>query len=220
MSDGKYYWLKLKCDFFKRHDIRIIQGMDNGREIVLFYIKLLLESIDHEGALRFSKEKPYTNGMLATLLETPLDIVELAMNTLSDFGLVKITEDKTIFLPKLASMVGFETEWARQKKEYREKKGQGKDKNKTMSGQCLDNVRQEIEKELEIEIESEREKERNTPSHFIPPTVEEVYLYCEERHNGIDAQRFVDYNTARGWKNVKDWKALIRVWENRKDTET
>ena len=64
MSDGKYYWLKLKCDFFKRHDIRIIQGMDNGREIVLFYIKLLLESIDHEGALRFSKEKPYTNGKI------------------------------------------------------------------------------------------------------------------------------------------------------------
>ena len=224
MSDGKYFWLKLKCDFFKRHDIRIIQGMDNGREIVLFYIKLLLESIDHEGALRFSEEKPYTNGMLATLLETPLDIVELAMNTLSDFGLVKITEDKTIFLPKLASMVGYETEWARQKKEYRERKGQSKDNEKTNGGQCPDNVQTmsdkrksiEIEKELETELEREN-KERKTPPHFMPPTVEEVYLYCEQRHNGIDAQRFVDYYTAKGWKNITDWKAQIRVWESRKE---
>ena len=233
MSDGKYYWLKLKCDFFKRHDIRIIQGMDNGREIVLFYIKLLLESIDHEGALRFSEEKPYTNGMLATLLETPLDIVELAMNTLSDFGLVKISEDKTIFLPKLASMVGYETEWARQKKEYRERKGQSKDNEKTNKGQCPDNVqtmsdkRIEIEKEIEKELEIEKDISFSgeKTKKFEPPTVEEVYEYCESRHNGIDAQLFVDYNTARGWRGIKDWKALIRVWENnpntyRKDTES
>ena len=93
-----------------------------------------------------------------------------------------------------------------------------------MSEDKKDNVRQEIEKELEkeIEIETELERESNrTHSHskFSPPTVDEVYLYCEERHNGIDAQVFVDYYTARGWKNVTDWKAAIRVWENRKDTD-
>ena len=59
-------------------------------------------------------------------------------------------------------------------------------------------------------------KEKNI---FLPPTVEEVYKYCEERHNGINAQLFVDYYTAKDWlisKNVKmkDWKATIRAWEN------
>ena len=53
MSDGKYYWLKLKRDFFKRHDIRIVEGMPNGKEYILFYLKLLCESVDHEGSLRF-----------------------------------------------------------------------------------------------------------------------------------------------------------------------
>ena len=43
----KYYWLKLKRDFFKRHDIRIIEEMPNGKDYILFYNKLLLESIDH-----------------------------------------------------------------------------------------------------------------------------------------------------------------------------
>ena len=55
-------------------------------------------------------------------------------------------------------------------------------------------------------------------SGFEPPTVEEVRAYCEERGNGIKADSFVDYYAARGWKlsngcKVKDWKALVRRWE-------
>lgn len=60
-------------------------------------------------------------------------------------------------------------------------------------------------------------KEDDTP-RYIPPTVEEVAAYCKERGNGIDAERFVDFYTARGWMvargvKVHDWKALVRAWE-------
>lgn len=52
---------------------------------------------------------------------------------------------------------------------------------------------------------------------FIAPTTEEVERYCRERSNTVDAQRFVDFYTAKGWmlgKNkMKDWKAAIRTWE-------
>lgn len=57
---------------------------------------------------------------------------------------------------------------------------------------------------------------------FIPPTVEEVRAYCEERNNGIDPQYFVDKNQTAGWVTgkarnpVKDWKALVRTWEANK----
>lgn len=58
---------------------------------------------------------------------------------------------------------------------------------------------------------------------FIPPTVEEVRLYCSERNNHIDPQSFVDYYAARGWnigKNkMQDWKAAVRTWENRRKAE-
>lgn len=53
--------------------------------------------------------------------------------------------------------------------------------------------------------------------NFIPPSVEEVKAYCEERNNGIDATAFIDFYTAKGWligKNkMKDWKAAVRTWE-------
>lgn len=226
MSDGKYYWLKLKRDFFKRHDIHILNGMEYGREVVLFYIKLMLESIDHEGELRFSERLPYSNSMLANLTDTPESIVDTSMEVLQDFKLIEIDENGTIILPKVMEMIGFETDWAKKKREYRDKKGQSEGTERTEQGQSEDNVLPMSDKSIEIrdkrlEIRDksiEREsKERNTHPHFMPPTVEEVYLYCEQRHNGIDAQRFVDYYTAKGWKNITDWKAQIRVWESRKE---
>ena len=223
MSDGKYYWLKLKRDFFKRHDIHILNGMEYGREVVLFYIKLMLESIDHEGELRFSERLPYSNSMLANLTDTPESIVDTSMEVLQDFKLIEIDENGTIILPKVMEMIGFETDWAKKKREYRDKKGQSEDNERTDQGQTEDNVLPMSDKSIEIrdkrlEIRDKSiERESNTLSHCVPPTVEEVYLYCEGRHNGIDAQRFVDYYTARGWKNITDWKAQIRVWENRED---
>ena len=52
---------------------------------------------------------------------------------------------------------------------------------------------------------------------FVPPTVDEVSLYCRERGNGIDAQSFVDFYTSKGWmigkNHMKDWKAAVRTWE-------
>lgn len=58
---------------------------------------------------------------------------------------------------------------------------------------------------------------------FTPPTVEEVQAYCRERKNNVNAQRFVDYYTANGWKAgrnpMKDWKACVRTWEQNQHTQ-
>jgi len=81
------------------------------------------------------------------------------------------------------------------------------------------------ESESETESQSQQESEllfgadKPHKSRFIPPTVEEVAEYCRERGNGVDAQTFVDHYEANGWmrgKNkMKDWKACVRVWEDK-----
>jgi hypothetical protein len=54
-------------------------------------------------------------------------------------------------------------------------------------------------------------------ARFVPPTLEEVKAYCQERQNGVDAQRFIDYYTSNGWQvgknKMRDWKAAVRTWE-------
>lgn len=110
MADGKrYYWLKLKRDFFKRHDIQIIEAMPNGKDYVLFYLKLLVESVDHEGSLRFSDTIPYNEQMLSTITNTNVDIVHRAMEIFRSLNLVEILDDQTIFMEETEKMVGSES---------------------------------------------------------------------------------------------------------------
>jgi hypothetical protein len=76
-----------------------------------------------------------------------------------------------------------------------------------------------------------KEKERNGKEainivplkRFVPPTEDEVALYCIERRNHVNAQKFVDYYSSNGWKvgknPMKDWKAAVRTWERSEITE-
>ena len=120
MADKRYFWLKLKKDFFKRHDVQIIESMPDGKEYILFYLKLLCESIDHNGYLRFSEEIPYTEEMLATITSTDKQIASDALDVFLEFGLLEILEDKTFYLKQVESMIGCETEWADKKRKQRE----------------------------------------------------------------------------------------------------
>lgn len=61
--------------------------------------------------------------------------------------------------------------------------------------------------------------ERPPEKRFVKPTADEVRAYCAERGNHVDAQAFVDFYAAKGWKvgnaPMKDWKAAVRTWEKR-----
>jgi len=102
----KYFWLKLQRDFFKRHDVRIVESMPNGKDYILFYLKLLCESIDHEGRLRFSDAIPYSEQMLSTITDTNIDIVRSAIKIFTELGLMEILENGTYFLVEVNNMIG------------------------------------------------------------------------------------------------------------------
>ena len=153
----KFYWLKLKRDFFKRHDIRIIEEMPNGKDYVLFYLKLLLESIDHEGSLRFSDTIPYNEQMLSVITNTNIDIVRSAMKLFIELRLIEIFDDQTIFMGEIEKMIGSESESAGRMRKLRQKQ---------QASLCDGNVQKsdtekekEIKKELDTDIEIERENE-------------------------------------------------------------
>lgn len=78
------------------------------------------------------------------------------------------------------------------------------------------------ETETVSETVSETEaKETDKPPHprFIPPTVDEVQAYCQERHSSVDPVAFVSFYESKGWmvgKNqMKNWRSAISSWERR-----
>ena len=62
-----------------------------------------------------------------------------------------------------------------------------------------------------------RETRNDSKKRFVVPTAEEVAAYCRERGNKVDAQRFVDFYTSKGWQigkePMRDWRACVRTWE-------
>lgn len=175
MSDKRYFWLRLQRDFFKRHDIQIVENMPNGKDYILFYLKLLCESVDHEGNLRFSDTIPYNAEMLSVLTNTNVDIVRSAIKTLTALNMMKILDDETIYMTAIEKMIGSESEWAAKKREFRDRKKleASEDIVLEMSSECPQSVlgmssncptekEKELEKESKLDSETEQEKEKES----------------------------------------------------------
>ena len=187
MAEGKFYWLKLKKDFFKRHDIKIVKSMPNGKDYILFYMQLLLESIDHEGALRFSETIPYDENMLSIITDTNIDIVRSAMKIFTQLGMIEVLDNQTIYMCEVSKMIGSETAAAGRKRAQRERDAArlaaGNDAEPLRLTSNCDNVTTpsqnshiEIEKEIEKEIDIEKKSIKENP----PVTFEERLRIYEE----------------------------------------
>lgn len=220
---NKYYWLKLKRDFFKRHDIRIVEEMPNGKEYILFYLKLLCESVDHEGSLRFSDEVPYNETMLATITNTNPDIVKSAVKLFLELHMMEIMDDGTIFMREVEGMIGSaaDNDHAKRQARYRERQKLKPVEEPVLSLECHADVTNSDESKSKSKRQSKSKNMCNSEptSRFTPPTVVEVKSYCDERMNDVDPEKFVDFYSSKGWmvgKNkMKDWKAAVRNWEKR-----
>lgn len=152
MAEKKYYWLKLKRDFFKRHDVRIIEQMPNGKDYILFYLKMLLESIDHEGALRFSETIPYNEQMLSVITDTNVDVVKSAMAVFVELGMIELLEDRTIYMNEVQKLIGSESAVAQRVRKHRE--------NRKLLQCNTDETKGNTEIDIDIEKDQEKERER------------------------------------------------------------
>lgn len=214
MADKRYYWLKLKRDFFKRHDIRIIESMPNGKDYILFYLKLLCESVDHDGSLRFSEQIPYNEDMLATITNTNVDIVRNAINIFAQLGMMDILDDGTYFMAEVQKMIGSaaDNDNANRQRRFRERQKELALPNR-YGDVTKNNESKSIEKDKDIEKDIEKEKKEK---RFTPPSVEEVNSYILEKGYDVDAEAFVNFYESKGWfvgKNkMKSWKAALVTW--------
>lgn len=220
----KYYWLKLKRDFFKRHDIRIVESMPNGKDYILFYLKLLLESIDHEGTLRFSETIPYNEHMLSVVTNTNIDTVKSAMKLFIELNMMTVFDDKTIYMNEVDKLIGSETANAERVRKHRALKSEVLHCNALVT-KC----NTEIDKEKDKETETDLKKEDNIPSSSNPAPAPKhkhgeyshVKLTDEEHHKleleygsdltGKAITHLDEYIEMKGYK-AKSHYLAIRKW--------
>ena len=231
-EEKRYYWLKLKRDFFKRHDIRIIEEMENGKDYILFYLKLLLESVSHEGHLRFSETIPYNEKMLSVITNTNIDIVRSAMKILTELNMIEVLDDSTIYMSEVEKLTGSETTAAERMRKSRNKQKALPECN-NVTEECNNEQNCYTEKEIETELDTETDKELKEDKMSDKPTKSPKHKYgmynnvllsdeeMEKLQNEFPydyqerIERLSEYIASKGAK-YKDHLATIRSWA-RKD---
>ena len=166
MSDNrKYYYLKLKENYFDDDSIVLLESMQDGVLYSNILLKLYLKSLKHGGRLQLDEDIPYTAQMIATITRQQIGTVERALQIFLKLGLVEVLDSGTFYMSNIELLIG-------QSSTEAERKRAARLQNKALSaprtnGGHLSDIRPpeiEIELEKEIEIEKEREGETGHPA--------------------------------------------------------
>lgn len=196
-ENRKYYFLKLKEDFFDQREIVVLEGSKDGILYVNILLKMYLKSLQHNGKLLLNEQTPLSAEMIALLTRHEVGTVERAMRAFMQLGLVIVQEDDIYYMPEIEQMTGKGSSDAERKARYRRQKAEEntlllEDKNTGM-GQNWDNVPPvsqifppEIrDKSIENRDKNldKRECEREKDTH--PPEKEENEAHFYGRYDNV-----------------------------------
>ena len=163
MADNrKYYYLKLKENFFDSDSIVLLEDMKDGILYSNILLKLYLKSLKNGGKLQLDEHIPYTAQMIATLTRHQIGTVERALEIFRQLGLVEQLDSGAFYMTDIELMIGQSSTEAERKRAARlENKALLPPRTK---GGHLSDIRPP-EKEIELEKERELEKGQTARSY-------------------------------------------------------
>ena len=126
MNDSKrYYWIKLRTDFFDSNEIDYLLSQENGFEFVLLYQMLCLQTANQEGMLGTKiGENVIQYDIKKIVRDTKFfneDIVLKAFKLYKDLKLIFLDNDKCFRITNYENIVGSETYRSKTKKRTKKK---------------------------------------------------------------------------------------------------
>ena len=184
MSDNrKYYYLKLKENYFDDDSIVLLESMQDGVLYSNILLKLYLKSLKHGGRLQLDEDIPYTAQMIATITRQQIGTVERALQIFLKLGLVEVLDSGTFYMSNIELLIGQSSTEAERKRAAR-LQNKALSALRTSGGHLSDIRPPEIEIELEKEIEIKREIEKVRPETGHPSHTyghyQNVFLRDEE----------------------------------------
>ena len=188
MSDNKkYYYLKLKEDFFDSPEIKVLESMPNGYKYSNLLLKIYLKALKFDGALRLNEYIPYNVEMISAVVGMDIDTVRVAFDLFKKLKLIEILNDGTIYMLEIQNFIGKSTTEADRKRNYRKRIEEEKTKlieNGQMSLKCPDKTPPEIEKEIEKEIKKDKKEKKEKTSSKNNKS--EIDILIEEYTNNAE----------------------------------
>lgn len=162
MNDNKrYYWIKLKTDFFNQETIDFLLSQKNGCEYIVLYQMLCLNTANNNGEMCSKIGEmivPYNvDKIVRDTKYFDFDTVTIALGLFKQLGLVyEEEEDKILKITNFDEMVGSEVSSARRVRKFRERQ---------KALQCNNDVTQEIDirdKSIDKDIDNTNNKPMDT----------------------------------------------------------
>jgi len=157
----KYYWLRLKEEFFKSLAMKKLRRIAGGDTYTIIYLKMQLLSLRDEGYLYFEGVENTFAEELALALDEDEENVKVTLSYLQSVGLIQQISETEFLLNEVPALIGKETDKAEimRKKRAQEKQKMIESGNNVTAQlppvtNCYTEI--EIEKEKEIDIEKEQ----------------------------------------------------------------
>ena len=174
-AEKKYFWLKLKENFFDDKQIKYLRSLPDGDKIVITYLKMQLKSLKTMGSIRYDKILPSCEEELALMLDEDINIVKFTLNALLQINAIEILEDNTIFMLAMQELIGKESASAERVRKFRANQKLALQSN-TPETNCNTDIDIEVDKEIKEEIE----KEKNVEAE-LEVKKEDIFLICKSK---------------------------------------
>ena len=208
MENKKYYWLKLKEDFFEEKQIKYLRSLPDGDKLVIAYLKMQLKSLKTEGFIKYDSVLPSNIEELAMILDEDTNIIQLMIKALEQTKAVEILDDGSFYMIAMQDLIGKEGQSAERVRQFRARK-------KEELLQCNIDVTKcntEIEKREKIkEIEKEIKHKYGEYKNVLL-TEKQLEKLKEDYSNYEELITYLDeYIQMKGYK-AKDHNLAIRRW--------
>lgn len=211
-ENRRYYWLKLKEDFFTDKRIKRLRKMSGGDTYTIIYLKLLLLSLKDSGKLYYDGVETDFIKEIALTIDESEDNVMVTVNYLVTQRLIEvISENDEYFLTEIPSLIGSETASTRRSRKYRKQKALQCNTNATL----CNIMQQKCNGEIDIEVEKE-----TSPKNILYGEYSNINLTNEQYKKlqdniGDNADKMISklsrYIKSSG-KNYKDHYVTILNW--------
>ena len=174
----KYYWLKLKDNFFNQKEVKKLRRIAGGDTYTIIYLKMQLLSIKKDGIIEFEGTEKDLAEQLSYEIDEDLNNIQVTLSFLKVNNLIEEISENNFLLTKVPDCIGKEGASAERVRRHRERKALlEKEKEQKMlqcNGEVTNSNNAVIKSNTEIEKEKEKEKDNNISKDiFINKVVSE-----------------------------------------------
>ena len=176
-----YFWLKLDQNFFKNLAIKQALRMPGGKDMIIVYQMLMLESLATDGVIYYEGTLPTIEKELAVRLDVKEEDIQMTLAYFKSVGLVQVDDSNNAEMLQVPALIEQETDWARYKREQR--RTLELDNVQHVSNDCPTELELELEKDIDINIELEVDNKK-------PATDINIYDYYQQRIGPLDGFQY------------------------------